>query len=297
MGVVTADNSFYPTPGTVPVWAQPVPDMNAFTVAIAADPGANSRKGFFVIHHPAANVDSQTQPPTVPNVPTAEALQTLANNAAAQGWLAAYPILCTDRSTYGSTGTNLNSMATLVTGDTTHGTVLVSAECARDDKLYSYLCKKYAIASAPVIHFGFSLGAWTAAKIALNRSRVIGLGMHALPTIFANLQLGVPPGTLTNPLASTTNTGLDLASTALNGLSIPMILGWSTADGTVGWNGSSTPVSNVAAILAANPAITSYQSTSDGTYPDGHIIVTGDVNEYGTTWLSSSAFSSYSPFF
>ena len=107
-----------------------------------------------------------------------------------------------------------------------------------------------ATVAAKTVAGGFSMGAYKAMEVAINRT-VLGLIAHCPPTLFGNIG-----NTYTPPenFSLITWTGMNLSTTALNAVTDPSIIGYGTGDLAVGYNlagTGGTPVSNTDAIITA----------------------------------------------
>lgn len=105
----------------------------------------------------------------------------------------------------------------------------------------------------PIVLAGFSLGAWAAIQLAITGSptgmdwNLVGFIAHAPATIWENVYgFGNWPGAPASgapPAAALNFSGMDLSTTALNGVTIPGIVGGSNTDATVGWTNNPSQTS------------------------------------------------------
>ena len=229
--------SWYATPGVVPATAVPVCPVSEATMGPPYDPGAGSRRGVLIYCHPSEN-SNPYMPLIAPTSATSggtncigDFLTTMATN----GWLGFYPALPVDFAlglvSYPQT------MATQTSSDGTHGTTFTDTLGPQFDHWGNWIKAEYNLTTLPpIVLAGWSLGAWWALRTALQKpTEVVGCVAHALPTLWENLNFGVPPGTETNPFSSITCTGIDLSTSSMSGYTVPTIIGFNGQDDSVGY--------------------------------------------------------------
>jgi hypothetical protein len=276
----------------------PVSQVGADNVTITdATGGAGHRRGICVWLPVSQNTD-MTRPPTVPNS-IGNGAGTLQASLNADGWIFAYPAYPPDWSVNGGITTSVN-ISNDAQADAGHGSRWNTTAILWWDHMVNYLATTYG-AGRPIIVGGFSLGAWAALAIAINRtSTIVGYIAHCPATIWSNITLGVSFGANT--------TGMDLSATALNAVTVPGIVGYSKTDGVVGWGLSTdsgylgTPQANtnhmILNAVGASQPVTGYESSQDEltSYPNGHLLITADCNTFctpSTGWVQTTLDPSY----
>lgn len=314
MSPSTHCTSIYASPPTIPTWAQPVPPVADGVISVVSDPGATHRRGVIVFCHQSSGGNAAHTPQDLPMPPVVPSgigqgvggVNGFGDQLKTNGWVTIYPGMWCDWSSQGIGYPQ--AFATQANSDGTKGTTVFETQALWFDHLKWYLNQKYGV-TVPIIIAGFSLGAWVAASIALQKftdPQLVGYICHALPTIWENV---VIPG---SPFTSPPYTGVNLSATSFSaaGVSIPGVIGWATTDGFVGYSSSSTPVSNVASILSnaatAGLPLTSYESLYDelAAYPNGHLLAPGIVTSTPITdcqfyagWVGTNLNPSHLPFF
>jgi hypothetical protein len=283
---VPVDTHCLPTGPPVAAAQVPVTPVNSGnTTIVDATGGAGHRRGIFVFLHASTRTDL-VRPYPVTNI-IGEAYATFQASLNADGWIFVFPVTTFDSSVNGAAYT-ISNQENDCAADAGNGSRQLNTVLLWWDHMTNYLAGLYG-AGRPTLVGGFSLGAWMATAIALGRtSSLVGWIAHCQATVWSNLNtvgLNFPANT----------SGMDLSATALNSITIPGIIGWDKADGTVGWGLSTDsgylgpPQSNTNHMIlnaqGAGAPVTSYESSFDegAGYPLGHLFNNPDAATYCTT--------------
>ena len=145
------------------------------------------------------------------------------------------------------------------------------------DHVYQYIQNTYG--NWPIMVVGESLGGWRALEIAINRtSQIVGYVASQPATIFETV------GTLyTTPsnFGLLNWSGADLGPSALNAVTIPGMVQYSTVDTAVWWAGNTTATSLVAGTLTL--------ASTTGFEAAGNVLLTGLTGGTGRQVLAYTA--------
>jgi hypothetical protein len=203
----------------------------------------------------------------------------LSNALVADGWATIYPALVGDVRSAGQAASIESDWATDPSGTGAHYVELVLAWW---DHVVSYARRTIGY-NCPIVPIGFSLGAWHALQVAINKASTIVAYAAAHPALQWEPIFNQAAGSLSS---------LDLASSALNGVTIPGWLGWGTADTTVdpAHSGDTfTPAMYAAALAAGAPVTPNCNGTcaSSGGTPEVHIFTSTD-RACITSWMTAT---------
>lgn len=241
----------------------PVPNVSAANLTTYTPSG--SKRGVVVLLH-GLNIVGVN----IPIVPTG-AMLTLAGTLQTDGWVVINPTFSEDLYSGALPTTGLYND---INADTGHGSRYLTNMLAWWDHVVAYINQRYG--NWPIVPFGLSWGAWHAYQIAKNKqSTIIGYGGHVGVTVLSGVA-----SALTTPVDFTglNTTGLDLASTALNAVTKPGMIGWGTADTVVG-------STNLSALYTA--AHNAGQPVTSNATGDTHQITGTDATTY-QSWFTST---------
>lgn len=267
-----------------PSWGIPTPRVDASTVTIQDSISAGQHRGIAVFLHET----TIKWPIAIPANNIALQIQALSTALQADGWAFAWPALPMDFPPTASdqTPTNDQWMANAAASDPAHGALYYAQIGLWWDHLMTYLAGIYGT-GRPILVIGYSLGAYHAAVVAATRtSTVVGAVMHCLPTIWSNITAFAGSN-----WGSVDWSGMNLGQHHLDSISIPTVIGTSTADTVVGYDLLHTPASN-AYLIASNAAAagkpcTNYQQAS----PQNHLLYGADSTFYctpSTGWVQTT---------
>lgn len=220
----------------------PVPNVSTNTVSTitpSAGFGVGAIRGVVILLHGLSFAGSSSPPMPITNGTGIGAgffeLLTFANDLAADGWVVVQPSYQEDN----YVSTPANGLYNDVNADAGNGADYVASTLQSITHYIQYVQATYP-PKFPIVAFGFSEGAYKACLWAANmQSSILAFGAHCLPTTWENLSTAfTAPAKLNFGLLNWS--GMDLGPTALNGVTIPGIVGFGTNDSFVGYSGTST---------------------------------------------------------
>lgn len=206
-------------------------------------------RGLVVLCHGIADLG---YPVTMPNDPTGDDWTNLSNDLLADGWMTVYAQQCGDLSgppeLLGQLATQLADMTGDPSGTANHWWL---ATLAWWDHVRAW-CDYHYGSDFPLVPLGFSNGGWIATQVAANRAETISAAVIHHPALQWSTVLADIYGQTGYDTSS-----IDLSSTALNGLTVPALLGWGTADNVVDplHNGDTLTAALYSAALAAGAPV------------------------------------------
>lgn len=283
---------------TLPQTQFTVNHVGATTCLTSGDPGPGLRRGVVCFMHP-----SQASDLPMPFNGLGWGIfgsfdNVFTDAAVADGWVVDLPAYPADWSIDGVG--HIQNFYNSIIADPGVGLAVIAAYVTWWDHYNLYLQDRFGVIP-PVVIGGFSMGAWTSAVIAANavNNPPVGLFCHALPTIWEAIAAGPAEVGASGLAPPPAGSNANLGPHALDLLTMPMIVGYSNTDNTVGWSLSGAPYgtvsSNVDGIItnaqAAGANMTRFESAVDenNTGPSnppvfakggGHIFAPQDAQVY-----------------
>ena len=223
----------------------PCCNISGATITVTNPPAGTLRRGVCVMFHglyltaqavpvPPALVDAYGPFGSVYSL-------TQAANLANDGWVV-LNVPAPEDAYNGVPGTGVYND---VAADVNNGGRWVQTNLHAWDHVYQYIQNTYG--NWPIMVVGNSLGGWRALQIAINRTtQIVGYVSSEPATIFETVGLTY---TTPNDFAVINWSGANIGPTALNTISIPGMVGYSTVDTAVGWGLNTTATSLVAGTL------------------------------------------------
>ena len=254
----------------------PVCNVSTTTVYTQA-PSSGLRRGV-VVYLNGLEEKAASQPPPIPV--TGEPANFIANLVADQ-WVVISPGYQEDN----YVGPGVLGVYNDVNNDAGFGSRYLTSTGLWWDHVVNYVHQTYG--NWPIVVCGFSWGAMKSVQVAnLRQSTLTAYQAHCVPTIISNINvLFTPPVNF----GTTTTTGLDVTATWLNGVTIPGIVGYGTADIAVGYNSAGTggtPVSNTDAMITAQQAAQPSHQVVRNATSDTHEWIGADTLDY-INWFNT----------
>ena len=193
--------------------------------------------------------------------------------------------------TYGGEPTAAPGCLADITNDSGNGARLLATCLHHFDHVYQWAEDNYG--TMPAVVVGESWGGWLACQVAIARASgvypVKAVYSHNTPNDFSDLNPGVGVYVLLGgweQQGSAAYAGMNLVSTSLNGVTIPLRVTWGYLDNVVtGGNGTTAPPVNCMAMVADAGTATG-GSSQNGTTTVASGQTTVDTN--GSAWLAGT---------
>jgi hypothetical protein len=214
-----------------------VPNLTASTITTvtpSAGFGVNAIRGVVVLCHFGFGAPPiSAYPIPLTNAIGLNEQLTFANQLAADGWVVLYPSYQEDWSPL----IPLQAVYNDVANDSGFGSRYLASTLHWWNHVIRFIQTTYP-PGFPVVTFGFSEGAYRSMLMAAQfPGQLIAAGGHCPVTLWETPSLTYS-GSISFGLLNWS--GLDLGPTALNGVTIPMIIGYGTSDNAIGYGGTST---------------------------------------------------------
>lgn len=247
----------------------PVPAVNAGTMTTVAASG--TRKGVAVLMHGLQTTIVATPMP-VPNLGGIFPVKfgDLAAALTADGWECLYITYAEDF----AAGNPSLAVQSDIVADAAHGARYLAQALRWWDHVVAYIKATYG-ASTPIVPAGLSWGGWHSLVIAANRETTIkAYCSHVAPIILSQAS-----PVFTNPadFSAVNTTGFDFATTGLNAVRVPGLVGWADSD-------TAAPPANIQAVVTAGQGAGSPITTNDVT--GGHALSSAAVTNIASWWTS-----------
>lgn len=255
----------------------PCCNISGATITVTNPPAGTLRRGVCVFFHglylaalavptPPALVDTYSLFGSVYSA-------TLTANLATDGWV----VLAVPAPEDAYNGVPTAGVYADVAAESSYGGRWVQTNLHLWDHIYQYIQNTYG--NWPIMVTGNSLGGWRSLIMATNRaSQIVGYAASQPATVFENTGTNY---TTPSNFGLLNWSGADLGPSALNAVTIPGLVQYSTADTAVWWAGNTTATSLVAGTLTL--------ASTTGFEAAGNVLLTGLTGGTGRQVLAYTA--------
>jgi dienelactone hydrolase len=256
--------------GSLGTGENPVPAVPANATVLT--PGGNKRGVVVLLHGLSETGEPSVLPPPLIDYPGPWVFLTLAQELQNDGWVVAFPQEVADPANTDSQG---QAIQIDIANDAGNGARLLAANLHWWDHVVEWIADAYG--PWPIVVVGGSWGGWIALEVAINRAATLtGYCAHHPVSNPSLLNPSVVPG----DWSDLDTTGMNVGPDGLDGVHIPGLLGWGTADTIIDYpqaGDTLTPAIYTSASGAGAPVTANEQA-------EGHIMGADDITAI-TSWF------------